>query len=118
AVGFDGHDAGTRWAATFPEEIIGGDAATGGFAFCDADGTVWLVGARAGEKAGQVALGEKLRGCVVNGGGFAVKGGEDSGTLPEQITRAVELREGQMATIQRFLLRELGTNEDPSVTKT
>jgi outer membrane protein assembly factor BamB len=118
AVGFDAHDAGTRWAAAFPAEIVGGDAAVGGFAFCDEAGTVWLVGARAGEKAGQVALGAKLKGCVVNGGGFVVKGGEDSGTLPEQITRAVELRESQMATIQRFLLRELGTNADPTVTKT
>lgn len=118
AVGFDGKDASTRWAASFPAEIVGGDAVSGGFAFCDSDGSVWLVGARAGERAGKVSLGAMLKGCVVNGGGFMVKGGESAGTLAEQITRTVELREGQMATIQRFLLRELGTNEDPSVTKT
>jgi outer membrane protein assembly factor BamB len=118
AVGFDAHDAATRWAASFPEEIIGGDAASGGFAFCDPGGTVWLVGARGGEKAGQVALGAKLKGCVVSGGDFVVNGGESQGSLPEQITRIVELRESQMGTIQRFLLRELGTNQDPTVTKT
>ena len=118
AIGFDARDAATRWAATFPVEIVGGDATVGGFAFCDADGVVHLVRARAGEAAGRVELGEQVRACVVSGGGFEMKGGADAGTLPEQITRAVELRESQMATIQRFLLRELGTNEDPTVTKT
>lgn len=118
AIGFEAKDAGTRWVATFPAEVIGGDAAHGGFAFCDADGVVHLIGARAGEDVGRVELGERLRGCVVSGGGYAVRSGQASGTLTEQITAAIELRESQMATIQRFLLRELGTNDDPGVTKT
>jgi outer membrane protein assembly factor BamB len=118
AVGFNGPDGSLRWARTLPAEVIGGDAAVGGFALCDEAGNVWLAGARAGEDAGHVSLGEPLQGCVVNGGSFHVPSGKDLGTLNEQIGVAIDLRETQMATIQRFLLRELGTNEEPAVTKT
>jgi hypothetical protein len=117
-VGFNGHDAALRWARTFPAEIIGGDAATSGFAFCDEAGNVWLADARAGGDAGHVSLGEPVQGCVVHAGGFRVKAGKDSGTVAEQISEAINLRETQMATIQRFLLRELGTGDDPTITKT
>jgi outer membrane protein assembly factor BamB len=117
-VGFNGHDGALRWVRTFPAEIIGGDAATAGFAFCDDAGNVWFADARAGGDAGHVSLGVPLKGCVVRGGGFRMKPGKDSGTVYEQISTAINLREAQMATIQRFLLRELGTGEDPAITKT
>jgi outer membrane protein assembly factor BamB len=117
-VGFNGHDGALRWARTLPAEVIGGDAAQGGFAFCDEAGAVWLTDARAGGDAGKVSLGEPVQGCVVSAGSFRVPGGKDDGSLAEQITKAINLPETQMATIQRFLLRELGTSEDPTVTKT
>lgn len=117
-VGFNGHDGSLRWVRTFPAEIIGGDAAQAGFAFCDEAGTVWLADARAGGDAGHVSFGEPVQGCVVHAGAFRVKGGKDSGTVAEQISEAINLRETQMATIQRFLLRELGTGDDPAITKT
>jgi outer membrane protein assembly factor BamB len=79
---------------------------------------VYFVDARAGGESGHVSLGEPVESCTVNGGSFAVKGGPDTGTVSEQITKAVQLKESQMATIQRFLLRELGTSDDAAVTKT
>jgi outer membrane protein assembly factor BamB len=119
AAGFNSADGALRWARTLPAEVIGGDAATNGFAFCDVDGNVWLTDARAGGASGKVSLGQPLKGCIVSAGGFQVPPGTDEGSLTTQITRAIELRDAQMATIQRFLLRELGTNEsDERVTKT
>jgi outer membrane protein assembly factor BamB len=117
-VGFNGDDGALRWARTFPTEIIGGDAATAGFAFCDDAGNVWFADARAGGDAGHISLGVPVKGCVVRAGGFHVKAGKDPGTVYEQLSTAINLREAQMATIQRFLLRELGTGEDPTITKT
>jgi outer membrane protein assembly factor BamB len=117
-VGFNGHDGSLRWVHTFPEEIIGGDATVGGFALCDEKGTVWFVDGRSGGESGHAAIGEPVQSCVVNGGSFAVKSGGDTGSVSEQITQAIELRESTMATIQRFLLRELGTGDDAQVTKT
>lgn len=117
-VGFSGQDGSLRWVKTFPAEIIGGDAVPGGFALCDERGVVTFVDARAGGEGGSVSLGEPVLSCVVNGGTFAVQSSENTGTVSEQITKAIELKESQMATIQRFLLRELGTSEDPKVTKT
>lgn len=118
-VGFNSTDGAIRWARTFPAEIIAGDAATGGYAFCDEAGDVWFADARSGGASGKVALGQPLRGCIVSAGSFQVAPSADGWNLTAQITQAIELRETQMATIQRFLLRELGTNDgDPHVTKT
>ncbi|HVW24788.1 MAG TPA: PQQ-binding-like beta-propeller repeat protein [Polyangiaceae bacterium] len=118
-VGFDENDASLRWARTLPAEVIGGDAAAGGFLFCDVAGNVWFTDARNGGASGKVSIGTPLKACIVSAGSFSVPQGSGAGSLTEQITQAIELREATMATIQRFLLRELGTNEsDPTVTKT
>jgi outer membrane protein assembly factor BamB len=117
-VGFDEADGALRWVRTLPEEVIGGDAATGGFAFCDDTGNVWLTDAREGGASGKVSLGQPVDACIVNGGSFHVQPAPGDRNLTEELTEAIELREATMATIQRFLLRELGTNEDPKVTKT
>ena len=117
-VGFNGHDGSLRWVKTFPAEIIGGDATPGGFALCDERGVVTFVDGRAGGEGGSVSLGEPVLSCVVNGGTFAVQSSENTGSVSDQIIKSIEVRESQMATIQRFLLRELGTNEDAQVTKT
>jgi outer membrane protein assembly factor BamB len=117
-VGFHSDGGTLRWVRNLPAEIIGGDAVKGGFAHCDVKGDVWLTDGRAGGASGKVSLGEAVEACVVSGGSFQVKPGEDAGALIEQISATILLRNTQMATIQRFLLRELGTSEDPGVTKT
>ena len=118
-MGFNGTDGALRWVRTLPGEVIGGDATAGGFAFCDAQGNILLTDARAGGDAGHVSFGQPVEGCVVSGGSFhGTAAAEDSGTLTEQISTAINLPDTEMATIQRFLLRELGTNDDPTITKT
>ncbi len=118
AVGFDSVDGSLRWVRTMPAEVVGGDGLTGGYAFCDNEGNVWFTDARVGGAAGHVSLGTPLIGCVVDGGSFHLPPNTGEGTLAEQISAAINLSEPQMATIQRFLLRELGTNTDPTITKT
>lgn len=116
AMGFDTKDARLSWVRTFDRDVVGGAAAAGGFALCDAGGRVWLTDARGGD-AGSVELGQSIDACVVQAGTFAVRQGKAPRSLPEQIADAIQVRETEMATVQRFLLRELGAIEDPVVTK-
>lgn len=115
-MGLDAADGSLRWVRTFGQDVLGGAAASNGFAFCDAAGKVSLVDSSGGD-AGQVDLGASLVGCVVHAGGFALPAGKPAGSLPEQLAKAIEVRETEMATAQRFLLRELGTRQEPLVTK-
>ena len=115
-MGLDAADGSLRWAKTFAQDVIGGDAATNGFAFCDATGKVALVDSN-GNDAGHADLGTSVIGCVVQTGAFSVPAGKPSGSLPEQLAKAIEIRDNEMATAQRFLLRELGAMQEPVVTK-
>jgi outer membrane protein assembly factor BamB len=116
AMGLDSSDASLEWAKTFERDVLGGSAAQNGFVFCDAAGNVTLLDSNGGA-AGSVSLGKLLVGCVVQAGGFSVPAGKPRGSLAEQIAEAIQVRETQMATAQRFLLRELGAMEDAIVTK-
>lgn len=116
AVGLDGKDASLKWVKTFERDVLGGSAGQNGFAFCDAAGNVTLLDSNGGA-SGSVSLGKLLVGCVVQTGGFSVPTGKERGSLAEQIAEAIQVRETQMATPQRFLLRELGAMEEPIVTK-
>jgi outer membrane protein assembly factor BamB len=116
AVGLDAKDASLRWVKTFERDVLGGSAAANGFAFCDAAGNVTLLDSNGGA-AGSVSLGKLLSGCVVEAGGLSIPAGKARGSLAEQISEAIQVRETQMATPQRFLLRELGAMEEPIVTK-
>ncbi len=115
-MGLDAADGALRWVQTFGNDVLGGAAATNGFAFCDAAGKVSLVDSNGGD-AGGADLGAPLVGCVVQTGAFSVPAGKSAGSLPEQLAKAIEVRETEMATAQRFLLRELGTMQEPLVTK-
>ncbi len=116
AMGLDSADGSVRWVKTLPRDVLGGSAAQNGFAFCDAAGNVALIDENGGD-AGKVSLGKLLDGCVVQTGAFSIPSGKARGSLPEQIAEAVALRDAQMATAQRFLLREMAAMEDPIVTK-
>lgn len=116
-LGFGAPDAALRWVRPLPAEILGGDAAPGGFALCDAAGKVWLVDGKTGGDAGSASLGEPLVACVVQGGSHRISGGESLPPLAEQLAAAVALRDTQLGSIQRVLVRELAADEkDPSVT--
>lgn len=115
-MGLDAADGSLSWVRTYGQDVLGGDAAANGFAFCDATGKVSLLDSNGGD-AGQADLGTSVQGCVVQAGGFAVPAGKPAGSLPEQLAKAIEVRETEMATAQRFLLRELGAMQEPLVTK-
>jgi outer membrane protein assembly factor BamB len=116
AIGFDAKDGALRWARTFEHDLVGGAAASGGFALCDAAGNVWLLD-EAGGTGKKQQLGQTIEACVVEPAKLAVPGGKPPGSLPEQLAAAIQVREAEMAVAQRFLLRELGTIDDPIVTK-
>jgi len=117
-VGLDAKTGKLSWVRTLPRDIVAGSAAIGGFVFCDTAGNLWLAEAIRGGAAGELSLGEPLSACVVQTAAYAVEGGAAAQALATQISGAIAVREAEMATMQRFLLRELGTLEDASVTKT
>jgi outer membrane protein assembly factor BamB len=117
-IGFNFADGAVRWVKSFPGDVIGGAAGQNGFAFCDETGTISLVDAQAGSTTSTFSFGEPLKGCVVQAGKLTVSGGEAMKPLVDQISAVVTLEAPQLVTAQRFLLRELGTHEEPEVTKT
>jgi outer membrane protein assembly factor BamB len=118
ALGLSPPKAALRWVRTFDADLLGGDAATGGFVYCSANGTVHVVAAASGVDAQGVKLDEPLRACVVQGGGLEVAGAGVAPPLAAQIRGALELREHELYAAQAFLLQELGTIAEPEVTKT
>jgi outer membrane protein assembly factor BamB len=116
AMGLDAKDGSLRWVRTFGKDVIGAAAGNGGFAFCDASGKVTLVDSNGGQ-GGQADLGQAVLNCAVQTGSAALPAGKALPSLPEQIAAAIEVRESEMATAQRFLLRELGAMQEPIVTK-
>ncbi len=117
AMGVGATDAKLHWVRTTEGDVLGGAALVSGFAFCTGSGKLLVLDARGGV-AGSHALGKKLRSCVVDGGAFSAPPGKDPPPLPQQIADAIQLREAQMVVAQRFLLRELGAQDAPTVTKT
>jgi len=115
-MGLDSSGGALRWVKTFPTDVLGGAAAVNGFAFCNASGKVTLVDSSGGE-SGQVELGSPLVGCAVQVAGMEVSPGKPVESLPTQVASAIQVRETQMATAQKFLLRELGAMQNPLVTK-
>jgi outer membrane protein assembly factor BamB len=118
ALGVSTPDAELRWVRTFDADLIGGDAATGGFVYCDASGKVHVVAAENGSAGKSAELGEPLRSCVVQGGGLRIEAAPSKDALSAQIAKALELREHEMFAAQSFLLKELAPIPEPGVTKT
>jgi outer membrane protein assembly factor BamB len=117
-MGFSAAEGKLRWVRTFEADVLGGAAARGGFAFCDASGEVRLIAAGNGGDAGKASLGQSPSSCVVQAGGFQIGAGKDAGSLPAQMGKALDVRDNEMAVAQRLLLRELGAIGEPEVTKT
>jgi outer membrane protein assembly factor BamB len=116
-LGLNAQEGAVRWVHTLPRDALGAGAARGGFAVCEADGTVHFLGARSGGNAGSVSLGAPLTACVVEPGSFSIGAEKDPGPLREQIARALEHHANDMMSIQRVLLKELGADPDPEATR-
>ena len=115
--GLDAKSGALRWVRTLPADIVGGAAASSGFVVCDATGKVWSLDAAGGD-ATSLDLGSKIRLCAVDTGAEAVPAAPTRGSLADQITKAFDALDPDMAEAERFLVSELGKLEDPAVTKT
>ena len=117
ALGLDARDGKLRWARSFERDLIGGAAAAGGFAFCDAGGDVWLVAGENGGSAGKVSLGAPVVSCVVDAGDFQVRAAPRPEPLAAQVADAIRIKEADMGSIQRVLLVDLAQRDEPPITK-
>ncbi|MEZ4222417.1 MAG: PQQ-binding-like beta-propeller repeat protein [Polyangiaceae bacterium] len=115
-MGLSAQDGKLQWVGTTASDVIGGAGAEGGFAFCTEDGSVVLKDETGGD-AGSLSFEKNVRACVVHAGNFQVTRGKPPAPLPQQIAKAIEVKESEMAIAQRFLLRELGAMQDAFVTK-
>jgi len=115
-LGVDSKSGALRWVRALPADIVGGAAASSGFVLCDANGKLWFLD-RAGSDAGSLELGSKVRLCAVDTGTEEVSGAPARGSLAVQISEALDNLEPTMAEAERYLVSELGKQEDPIVTK-
>lgn len=118
-IGFEASRGQLAWVHTHPSDVIGGDAVQGGLLLCDEEGKVVVLDGRTGQVSFQASLGEPIKSCVAHADTYKAPpapGGAPS--LAQQIAVAVSSREASLATAQRLLLRELGTLQDESATKT
>jgi outer membrane protein assembly factor BamB len=107
---------GLLFADALPAEAVGGAAFAAGFAFCDASGKVHLYGATGG-RSKTLELGEKIRGCAVDGSSLSLLAGTSRGTLVQQIDATLSNLEPDMAAAAGLLIEELGRLPDPDVTR-
>jgi outer membrane protein assembly factor BamB len=118
-LGFEASRGQLAWVHTHPSEVIGGDAVQGGVLLCDEEGKVVVLDGKTGQVSFQSSFGEPIKSCVAHADTYkALPGPGGAGSLAQQIAEAVSNREASLATGQRLLLRELGTLEDESATKT
>jgi outer membrane protein assembly factor BamB len=118
-LGFESSRGQLGWVHTHPSDVIGGEAVIGGVLLCDEEGKIVVLDGRTGQVSHQASFGEPIKSCVVHADTYkALPGPGGAPALGQQITEAVSSREASLATAQRLLLRELGTLEDESATKT
>jgi hypothetical protein len=118
-IGFEASRGQLAWVHTHGSDLIGGDAVQGGVLLCDEDGKIVVLDGKTGQVSFQTTFGEPIKSCVAHADTYkALPGPGGAGSLAQQIAEAVSNREASLATAQRLLLRELGTLEDESATKT
>ncbi|CAN5845086.1 hypothetical protein BH11MYX4_BH11MYX4_09590 [soil metagenome] len=118
-MGFESARGQLGWVHTHPSDVLGGEAVTGGVLLCDEEGKIVVLDARTGQVTFQASFGDPIKSCVAHADTYKsppAPGGAPS--LGQQISEAVSSREASLATAQRLLLRELGTLEDETATKT
>lgn len=115
--GLDASSGVLRWVRSLPADIVGGAAASSGFVMCDANGKVWLLDSSGGD-ANSLSLGSKVRLCSADAGDTPVPPAPARAPLAEQIAQALASLEPDMAEAERYLVAQLGTLQDPSVTQT
>lgn len=118
ALGLDARSGDIVWAHANDADFLGGAGYEGGFALCDAAGKVTLLDSRSGAVAGTVSLGKPLAACAVQADNFSRRAKSPAASRAEQLAKAVQMPEPELATIQKVLLKELARIDDPMVTRT
>lgn len=116
-MGFREQDAQLSWVKTLPADSLGGDAANPGFILCDKLGTVHRLDASSGAAQAPLSLGTRLHACVVQAAELSVASPGSAAPLTQQISEAIRSNDPEMAAAHEFLLSEIGSREDPAVTK-
>jgi len=116
AFGLDAKDGSLKWTRALGGDVVGGAAATDGFALCDASGKVWGVGSGGQAPAPLANLGKPLTACVVQADTLGLSG-EPEDSVAEQIQAVFDTHRPSLATAYSFLVEELPTIKDPLVTK-
>ncbi|APR83562.1 Hypothetical protein A7982_08911 [Minicystis rosea] len=118
ALGLDAKNGAVAWAHAHDADLLGGAAYAGGFALCDAKGTVTFLDGRHGIVAGHVELGRPIDACLVQADAFAgplvaapVRG------LAEQLADVVSRPEAELMRVQRTLLREIAKLPEDRATR-
>jgi hypothetical protein len=120
-LGFGAAKGNLAWVHTHSNDVIGGAAANGGLVLCDTEGKVTVLAAKNGGVVSSKSFDVPLASCVVQVDAFTPTGvAQDPGTFASQLQKALENRDLELATTQRFLLRELAAPslEDESATST
>jgi outer membrane protein assembly factor BamB len=119
AIGLDAASGAVVWVHAHGADFLGGAAYDGGFALCDAEGTVTFLDARSGAEILHASLGKPVDVCAVQveTSPKAASAGE-SRPLRDQIADVLQLRYVDAAPVQRFLLRELAASPDERATET
>jgi outer membrane protein assembly factor BamB len=118
-MGFESKKGGLSWVHLHPSDVLGGDVADGALVVCDEDGKVTSMGAKSGGVLGELDLGEPVKSCTVQIDQWHPSGSPSKvESLARQIAASVKSHEPQLATANRFLLRELATLDDEEATRT
>jgi outer membrane protein assembly factor BamB len=117
ALGFDAKSGALAWARGHDADFLGGAAYKGGFALCDATGTITFLDGKTGATAGKIALGQPVDACLVQADAFTRPAAtEPPRRLAAQLAEVVRLPEPSLTTVQQALLRELGKLDDDDAT--
>jgi outer membrane protein assembly factor BamB len=118
-MGFEAHKGQLAWVHRHDLDVLGGDTGNGALVLCDEQGKITILSARSGGVMGEMDMGEPVRACTVQLDDFKPAGAAPNAPpLAQQIAHSVQSHEPQLATGNRFLLRELSTLEDELATKT
>jgi outer membrane protein assembly factor BamB len=107
ALGLDAASGGLVWARAHPADFLGGAAYHGGFALCDASGTITLLDARTGGVAGSVSLGRPVNACVVQTDALTLPAAPGPGRLSDQLADVLRLDAPELAPLRPVLVREM-----------
>ncbi len=113
AIGLDASSGALAWAHAHAADFLGGAAYHGGFALCDARGTITFLDGATGGVAATTSLGRPVDACLVQADALTRPAAPNADSIVEQLAGALRLREAPLEPVQAILLRELARLPDP-----